>query len=76
VTRGLHAITRLRKNMHNRLLHESDKRSLRKRTITDQLKTSQKFEHSRHRNPTNFLVNLITGLIASCHNPKKPSLGL
>jgi hypothetical protein len=33
-------------------------------------------EPSRHRSPANFLINLLGGLIASCHLPKKPSLGL
>ena len=27
-------------------------------------------EHSRHRSPINFLVNLLAGLIASYHHPK------
>ena len=31
-------------------------------------------EHSRHRSPINFAVNLMAGLIAYCHQPKKPSL--
>jgi len=31
-------------------------------------------EHSRHRSPVNFMVNLLAGLIAYCHQPKKPSL--
>ena len=39
-------------------------------------KTSERLEHSRHRGPINFLVNLIAGLIAYCHQPKKPSLGV
>jgi len=80
VTHGLHLITKLRKKMHNRLLDWSDKLLLRKRaiieTITDQLKNISQIEHSRHRSPINFLVNLIAGLIASCHQPKKPSLGV
>ncbi|MYC21929.1 MAG: IS982 family transposase, partial [Caldilineaceae bacterium SB0662_bin_25] len=33
-------------------------------------------EHSRHRSTTNFLVNLIAGLIAYTWQPKKPSLHL
>lgn len=33
-------------------------------------------EHSRHRSPNNFMVNVICGLIAYCHQPKKPSLNL
>jgi hypothetical protein len=80
VTHGLHLITKLRKKMHNRLLDWSDKLLLRKRaiieTITDQLKNISQIEHSRHRSPINFLVNLVAGLIAYCHQPKKPSLGV
>lgn len=45
-------------------------------TIIDQLKNISQIEHSRHRSSTNFLVNLVCGLIAYCHQPKKPSLGL
>ena len=33
-------------------------------------------EHTRHRSPLNFCVNLLCGLIAYCHQPKKPSLHL
>jgi transposase len=80
VTQGLHLITKLRKKMRNRLLDWSDKLLLRKRaiieTINDQLKNICQIEHSRHRSPINFLVNLVAGLIAYCHQPKKPSLGL
>ena len=80
VTQGLQLITKLRKKMHNRLLAVSDKLLLRKRaimeTINDQLKNIYQIEHSRHRSPINFLVNLVAGLIAYCHQPKKPSLGL
>jgi hypothetical protein len=75
---GVHLVTRLRKNMRNRLMEISDKLLLRKRaiieSINDQLKNICQVEHSRHRSPANFLVNLIAGLIAYCHLPKKPSL--
>ena len=75
---GLHLITPLRKNMPNRLLPLTDKLLQRKRTITetinDQLKNQVQIEHSPHRSPTNFLVNLVAGLIAYCHQAKKPSL--
>ena len=78
VTHGLHLITKLRKRMRHRLLDWSYKLLLHKRattqTINDQLKNNCPIEHSRHRSPINFLVNLVTGLIASCHQPKKPSL--
>ena len=77
---GVRLITKLRKNMRNQLLEWSDKYFLRKRAIieavNDQLKNISQIEHSRHRSPTNFLVNLVAGLIAYCHQPKKPSLRL
>ncbi len=77
---GLHLITRLRKNMKNRLMHLSDKLLVRKRaiieSIIDQLKNISQIEHSRHRSPTNFVVHLIAGLIAYCHQDKKPGLHL
>lgn len=73
-------ITGIRSNMKNRLMPLMDKLLLRKRaiseTIIDQLKNISQIEHSRHRSPVNFLVNLICGLIAYCHQPKKPSLNL
>ena len=72
-------ITKLRKNMKNRLMILSDKLLLRKRalieTINDQLKNISQIEHTRHRSPINFVVNVLAGLIAYCHQPKKPSLG-
>jgi hypothetical protein len=71
-------ITKLRKNMKNQLMTMSDKILLRKRaiieTIIDQLKNISQIEHSRHRSPSNFIVNVLAGLIAYCHQPKKPSL--
>lgn len=71
-------VTGLRKNMKNRLMPWTDKLLLRKRsiieTINDQLKNISQIEHSRHRSFTNFLVNLVSGLIAYCFQPKKPSL--
>jgi transposase len=77
---GLRLITKLRKNMRQQLLELSDRLLLRKRalieTIIDQLKNICQIEHSRHRSPINFLVHLLAWLVAYCHQPKKPSLGL
>jgi len=77
---GLELITTLRKNMKNRLLPLADKLLLRKRaiieTINDQLKNISQIEHSRHRSVTNFLVNLVAGLVAYTHQEKKPSLNI
>jgi Transposase DDE domain len=80
VEHGVQLITRLRKNMRNRLMPLADKLLLRKRaiieTIYDQLKNICQIEHTRHRSPLNLLVNLVCGLIAYCRLPKKPSLDL
>ncbi len=79
-TLGIQLITKLRRNMKNRLIPLTDKLLLRKRSIIesiiDQLKNISQIEHSRHRSPVNFLVNLVCGLIAYSHQPKKPSLGM
>lgn len=80
VEHGIHLITKLRKNMRNRLLTLTDKLLLRKRAIiesvNDQLKNICQIEHTRHRSPFNFLVHLLASLTAYCHQPKKPSLHL
>ena len=77
---GVQLITRLRKNMRNRLMPLFDKLMLRKRTIietiNDQLKNISQIEHSRHRSPVNFLVNAVSALIAYTHKEKKPSLNI
>ena len=79
-TFGVQLITKLRKNMKNRLMPLMDKLLLRKRAIiesvVDQLKNISQIEHTRHRSPTNCFINIIAGLIAYCHQPKKPSLNL
>ena len=72
--------TRLKSNMKNRLMALSDKLLLRKRalieSITDQLKNVSQMEHTRHRSPLNFLINVLAGLIAYTHQPNKPALNL
>ncbi len=78
---GVHLITKLRKHRRNRLLDVADKLLLLcKRaiieTISDQLQHICQIEHTRHRSPVNCLLNLVAGLIASCHQPKTPSLAL
>lgn len=77
---GIQFFAKPKRNMKNRLMRLSDKLLSRKRsiieTIIDQLKNISQIEHSRHRSPVNFMVNLLCGLIAYCHQPKKPSLNL
>lgn len=78
LTQGLQLITKLRKNMRTVPLSPLDRLLLRKRaiieSINDQLKNICQIEHTRHRSPLNFLVHLVAGLAAYCHQPKKPSL--
>jgi hypothetical protein len=76
--RGIELITKLRSNMNNRLMLMTDKLLLRQRaiieTIIDQLKNISQIEHTRHRSLTSFMTNLLCGLIAYCHQPKKPAI--
>jgi len=76
----IHLITKIRKNMKNALMHIFDKITLRKRalieTINDLLKNGCQIEHTRHRCFTNFVGNLVAGLIAYNLAPKKPALNL
>lgn len=75
---GIEFFAKPRRNMKNKLMRLHDKLLSRKRsiieTINDQLKNISQIEHSRHRSPVNFCVNVLCGLIAYCHQPKKPSL--
>lgn len=77
---GVQLITKLRRNMKQRLMPLSDRLLLRKRaiieTVIDQLKNISQIEHSRHRSPVNCLVNVVCGLIAYCHQPKKPTIAI
>jgi len=78
--RGVELITKTKKKMKARLLSVSDRLLLRKRAIIesviDQLKNISQIEHTRHRAYSGFLWNLVAGLIAYCHQPKKPSLNI
>ena len=75
---GIQFFAKPRRNMKNHLMHLHDKLLSRKRsiieTINDQLQNISQIEHSRHRSPINFCVNVLCGLIAYCHQLKKPSL--
>jgi hypothetical protein len=76
--RGIRLTTRLRKNMKNVLMDMGDKLLLRKRAVTEPvngfLKNICQAEHSRHRSPVNFLVNLLAALSAYSFLPHKPSI--
>jgi len=74
----IHLITSIRNKMKNSLMTMSDKILLRKRsvieTVNDELKNICQVEHSRHRSFTNFITNLVAGLIAYSFFPKKPAI--
>ena len=78
--RGLHLVTKIRKNMQNKLVPLVDKLLLRKRaiieTINDQLKNIQQVEHTRHRSVINAMVNILAALVAYTYQPRKPSLNI
>lgn len=78
--KGLQLVTKLKKNMKNRLIPLLDKILLRKRAIiesvNDQLKNISQIEHSRHRSPLNFMVNLIAGLVAYTYQDSRLALDL
>lgn len=77
---GIQFFAKPRRQMKNKLMRLHDKLLSRQRsiieTINDQLKNISQIEHSRHRSPVNFCVNVLCGLIAYCHQPKQPSLRL
>jgi hypothetical protein len=77
---GIHLVTKIRKNMKNSLMLLKDKIILRKRalieTVNDELKNMCQVEHTRHRGFSNFITNLLSGLIAYSFFPKKPSMNI
>jgi len=77
---GVHLVTGIKSNMKNSLMSVRDKILLRKRsvieTINDELKNICHVEHSRHRSTHNFIMNIISALVAYCFFPKKPSINV
>jgi hypothetical protein len=78
LNQGIQLITTLKKNMKPKIVNFIDKLLLRKRsiieTVNDFLKNTCQIEHTRHRSPFNFFVNLLAGLVAYSRLPKKPSI--
>src|SRR3954469_14483971 len=77
---GLQLVTKLKRNMKNKLMPLWDKLLLRKRAliecVNDQLKNISQIEHTRHRSPTNGIVNMLAAVVAYTFQPKKPALDL
>lgn len=77
---GIQLITKLKKNMKPVPRTDFEKAILRRRslveTVIDELKNLCQIEHTRHRSVSNFLVNLMAGIVAYCLSDTKPSLNL
>ena len=77
---GLQPITKVKKNMKNKLMNLFDKMVLRKRalieSVNDILKNQCQIEQSRHRSTTNSMTHLVAGLVAYTLLPKHPSLNI
>ncbi len=77
---GLKLITKIRSNMKNILTSLFEKFLLKKRGVVECaiqfLKESCQIEHTRHRSSANFIVNLMSGLVAYCIFAPKASMGL
>lgn len=75
---GLQLVTKIKRNMKDKLLPLLDKLLLRKRAliewVNDQLKNVSQVEHTRHRSPVNGIVNMLCAVVAYTFQPKKPSL--
>ncbi len=74
-SKSITLVTRIKKNMKNKLMDTMDKIILRKRavieSVNDFLKNICQIEHTRHRSVNNFVVNLISGLAAYHFIPKE-----
>ena len=77
---GVELVTKLKKRMKPVQRSAFDETLLRRRslieTVIDELKNLCQIEHTRHRSPANFVVNLLAGIVAYCLMPTKPRLPL
>jgi hypothetical protein len=78
--KDIYLVTTVRKNMKAKVISAFDTAILSKRyiieTINDQLKKISQIEHSRHRSSTDFMLNIMSGLVAYCLKKKKPKIKL
>lgn len=76
--KGLRFITKVRRNMKEKSLSAFETFFLGQRglveTVIEQLKSICHIQHTRHRNPDNFVINLLSGLVAYMLKPRKPAL--
>jgi DNA-binding TFAR19-related protein (PDSD5 family) len=77
---GINFITKVRKNMKPIERTRFENFFLGKRAIVEavigQLKEICQIEHTRHRKPDNFLINILAALVAYTLKPRKPAINL
>jgi len=75
---GLKIITKIRKNMKNKLMPIQEKYALMKRgvieSVNDILMTVCDIEHTRHRSPINAMTHMISALISYNYLDSKPTV--
>lgn len=75
---GVHVVTKIRKNMKNKLMDLGDKILLKKRGLIESVgavfKEDLDIEHSRYRAPITLFINVFTALIAYSFQAKKPTI--
>lgn len=75
---GLRIVTSVKSNMKNYFMTMKDKILLRKRSVVESvfniLKNNMNLEQTRHRSPTNFLVNIISCLVSYQFRTNKPKI--
>jgi hypothetical protein len=68
--KSIKIITALKKNMKPQIMPEEQSENLNKRSIIESvfncLKNHMNLQHTRHRNPKNYLLNLIGAITAYC----------
>lgn len=78
--RQLELINKVRKNMKPVQHTPFDQALLKRRslieTIFDKLKNLYQIEHTHHRSHANFIVNLMSGIVAYCLMQNKPQLSI
>lgn len=78
--KNIHLITKGRKNMKNHVISTTNRAFLKKRgvieTVIGQLKEISQIEHTRHRSFSNFIINILSGVVAYCLKDKKPSMNV
>jgi len=77
-SKGIKIVTKIKKNMKNKLMLMDEKILLKKRgpieSVINILKRILLIDHTRHRNPVSFFSNLFSGLVAYAFRENKPSL--